>query len=145
MLKQVSVFGLCVAAIAGLSAPVRSQQQRAIPQPAGNQAKAFTFDGNKPLAGWTIKGDVTIDVAKGRQGKGRSLKIGPGDKALLKLRDSDESGKVDVWVYDDGTTPENAKARRVGPRWGLERQAGQCGRLRQDGIEGLQRLRRLGR
>jgi len=119
MLKQVSVFGLCVVAIAVLSAPVRSQHQLAVPQPAGNQAKAFTFDGNKPLAGWTIKGDVTIDVAKGRQDKGHSLKIGPGGKALLKLRDSDESGKVDVWVYDDGTTPENAKARRVGPRWGL--------------------------
>ncbi|HIJ53076.1 MAG TPA: hypothetical protein HPP66_07970 [Planctomycetes bacterium] len=119
MLKQLSVFGLCVVAIAVLSAPVRSQHQPTVPQPAGNQAKAFTFDGNKALAGWTIKGDVTIDAAKGRQGKGHSLKIGPGGKALLKLRDSDESGKVNVWVYDDGTTPENAKASRLGPRWGL--------------------------
>ena len=83
MLKQVSVFCLCIVAIASLSAPVRSQHQLAVPLPAGNQAKAFTFDGNKPLAGWSIKGDVTIDVAKGRQGKGRSLKIGPGGKALL--------------------------------------------------------------
>jgi len=58
-------------------------------------------------------------MVKSRQGNGCSLKIGPNGKALLKLRDSDESGKVDVWIYDDGTTPENAKDSRVGPRWGL--------------------------
>jgi len=79
----------------------------------------FIFDGNEPLAGWTIMGDVTVDLTKGRLDKGRCLKIGPGSKALLKLRDRDESGKVDVWVYDDSTTPEDVKAHRVGPRWGL--------------------------
>ena len=119
MLKQVSVFVLCVAAIAGLSAPVWSQRQLAVPQPAGEQTKAFTFDGNEPMAGWMITGDVTIDVAKGRQGKGCSLKIGPGSKALLKLRDRDESGRVEFWVYDDGTKPDDPKAHRLGPRWGL--------------------------
>jgi len=119
MLKQVSVFVFCVAAIAGLSVPVWSQQQLAVPQPAGEQTKVFTFDGNEPLAGWTITGDVTIDVAKGRQGKGRSLKVGPNGKALLKLRDRDESGRVEFWVYDDGTKPDDPKAHRLGPRWGL--------------------------
>ncbi len=121
----------------GFVRPRSGQRQVAVLQPAGEQgeprhsddgvnrlapqfiAGLLTFDGNEPLAGWTITGDVTIDVAKGRQGKGRSLRIGPGGKALLKLRDRDESGKVEFWLYDDGTTPEDAKAHRVGPRWGL--------------------------
>jgi hypothetical protein len=114
MLKQVSVFVLCVAAIAGLSAPVWSQRQ-----PAGEQTKAFTFDGNEPMAGWTLTGDVAIDMTKGREVGSSSLKVGPGGKALLKLRDRDESGKVEFWLYDDSTTPEDVKAHRVGPRWGL--------------------------
>ncbi|MCK4274966.1 MAG: hypothetical protein KAX78_00525, partial [Phycisphaerae bacterium] len=74
---------------------------------------------NESLAGWTTTGDVTIDLVKGREGGSGSLKVGPKGKALLRLRDRDDSGKIDVWVYDDGTTPEDVKARRVGPRWGL--------------------------
>ncbi len=87
--------------------------------PAIPESKKFTFDSAKSLTNWTITGDVTIDAAKNRQEKGCSLKIRPAGKALLKLRDSDESGKVEVWIYDDGTTPENAQVGRVGPRWGL--------------------------
>ena len=108
----------CLAAIAGLSAPVWGQS-RFIGIPAGEQAKAVTFDGKEALAGWTIAGDVTIDTTKTREGGSGSLRVSPNGKALLKLRDRDESGKVDVWVYDDCTRPEDAKARRVGPRWGL--------------------------
>jgi len=134
---SIVVCTACLAAVAGLSAPVWSQWQLAVRQPAGEQgeprhsdggvnrlapqfiAGILSFDSKESLAGWTITGDVTIDVAKGRLGKGRCLKIGPGGKALLKLRDRDESGKVEFWLYDDGTAPEDAKAHRVGPRWGL--------------------------
>jgi hypothetical protein len=119
MLKHTSAFGLCIAAVAVLSATVWSQQQLAVPRSAGVQAKAFTFDGKEALAGWTITGDVTIDAAKGREDRNGSLKVGPGGKALLKLRERDESGKVEVWAYDDGTAPEDVKAGRLGPRWGL--------------------------
>ena len=119
MLKHVSVFGLCVTTVAVLSAPAWSAQQLAVPRSADVQAKAFTFDGKEALAGWAITGDVTIDVAKGREGGSSSLKVGPGSKALLKLRERDESGKVEVWVYDDGTASEDVKAGRLGPRWGL--------------------------
>jgi beta-galactosidase len=119
MLKQVSVFCFCLAVIAGVPVPVRSQHEAAFRQPAGNQAKSFTFDDHESLAGWKIEGDVTIDVARGRRDNGHSLKVGPGGMAFIKLRDSDESGRVEVWIYDDGTTPENAKDHRVGPRWGL--------------------------
>jgi hypothetical protein len=37
----------------------------------------------------------------------------------LKLRDRDGSGKVEFWVYDDGTRPADPKTNRLGPRWGL--------------------------
>ena len=86
---------------------------------AGSDAKKLAFDTATSLADWTITGDVTVDVTKGRQEKGHSLKIGPGGKALLKLRDSDESGRIELWIYDDGVTPQDPKTNRPGPRWGL--------------------------
>jgi len=114
MWKQISVLGLWVATVAGSSGPSWSQEKA-----ADEQARKFAFDSSDALAGWTVTGDVAVDATKGRQGKGGALKVGPGGKALLRLRERDESGKVDVWVYDDGTTPEDVKAHRVGPRWGL--------------------------
>ena len=126
MLKHASAFSICVAVVVLLSATVWSEQstgrltaQFAVPRSAGVQAKAFTFDGKKVLAGWAITGDVTIDVAKVRESGSGSVKVGPGGQALLKLRERDESGKVEIWVYDDGTVPEDVKAGRLGPRWGL--------------------------
>ena len=118
MLKQLSLLGLLVAAHAGLSSAAWGQEKSAA-QPAGQQAKTWTFDRNEALAGWTTGGEVAIDKTKTREGKGGSLRLGPGARALLKLRDKDASGKVEMWVYDDGTTPESVKAHRVGPRWGL--------------------------
>ncbi len=91
----------------------------AAPEPYRDAARLFAFDGNEALAGWKTTGNVTIDAAKGREGKGGALKVGSGGVALLKLRDTDGAGKVELWVYDDGTRPENAKASRIGPRWGL--------------------------
>ncbi|UCG47821.1 MAG: hypothetical protein JSU94_20380 [Phycisphaerales bacterium] len=118
MLKKARVLGLCIAAVVALSVRVQSEQL-GVAQSAGEQARVFTFARGEPLAGWTITGEVAVDETKGREGKGHSLRVGPGGKALLKLRESDESGRVDVWVYDDGTTPENTRAHRRGPRWGL--------------------------
>ena len=99
-------LGLLAVAVAGASS-------------AGEEARKLTFDRNEALTGWTITGDVAIDTTKAREGKGGALKVGPGGKALLKLRDKDESGKVEIWVYDDRALPEDVKAHRVGPRWGL--------------------------
>ena len=87
--------------------------------PANGQVRSFKFDESQSLSGWTISGAVSIDSAQRREGRPGALRVGPGGKALLKLRDKDESGRVELWVYDDGTTPDNAKATRVGPRWGL--------------------------
>ncbi len=104
MLKKVLVFGLLVAALAGLSAPIWSQEKAAAAQPVGDEAKRLTFDNDEGLAGWTITGDVMIDKTKGREGKGGALKIGPDGKALLKLRGKDESGKVEGRVDDVSVT-----------------------------------------
>ena len=124
MSKETLELALLVAAVAGLSAPVWSQEKPAATrtgesQPASGDVKKLTFDGKEALAAWTIAGDITIDMTKNREGKGGSLKVGPGGKALLKLRDRDESGKVELWVHDDCAKPEDVKASRVGPRWGL--------------------------
>src|SRR5579872_6952152 len=78
-------------------------------QPSGEGAKMLNFDSNTSLAGWAVTGNVGIDMAKDREGKGGSLRVGSGGKALLKLRDQDGSGKVEMWVYDDGAIPENPK------------------------------------
>jgi len=116
---MIRMLSLSAVIAVSLTILIRSRNSLAATLPAGEKAVKSAFDSSEPLANWTITGDVTIDVAKSRQGKGRSLNIGPGGKALLKLRDRDESGRIDVWVYDDGTTPENVKTHRVGPRWGL--------------------------
>ena len=47
------------------------------------------------------------------------MRVGPGGQAPLKVAKTDGAGKVEIWVYDDGTKPKNAKASSVGPRWGL--------------------------
>lgn len=119
MFKRFLIIGLVTLAVMGRPKPVWSQGQPAATPPCCGDARTWTFASQEALAGWTITGDVSIDPAKGREGQGGALKIGPGGKALLKLRDSDGAGQADVWVYDDGTTPEQVKEHRVGPRWGL--------------------------
>lgn len=81
--------------------------------------QAATFNAPSALAGWSTAGDAAIDAGKGRDGAGGALRIGPGGKAIWKLRDTNGAGEASFWVFDDGTKPADAKARRVGPRWGL--------------------------
>jgi hypothetical protein len=119
MHKPVRVLVLSAAALVGLSSYARSDDGCGCSPPESQKAKTWTFDNKEALAGWTLSGDAALDLTKNRAGKGGTLKVGPGGKALLKLRDKDESGKVEIWVYDDATVPANAKAHRVGPRWGL--------------------------
>ncbi len=119
MLRHVLSLGLVAVVSTALSSSEGNPSNAPAAQPAGEEARKWTFDAGEAPAGWTITGDAAIDLAKGRQGKGGSLRIGPGSKALLKLRNQDASGKVEMWVYDDGTRPENPRASRVGPRWGL--------------------------
>ena len=115
MIKPITLLGLGMAGVALLTHLSRSQEHSAPDQ----TARAFVFEGIDALKPWTITGDVTIDRARGREGSHGSLRVGPGGKAFLKLRDGDGSGKVEFWVHDDGTRPDNPKASRLGPRWGL--------------------------
>ncbi|MGD0539778.1 MAG: hypothetical protein ABSC03_19280 [Verrucomicrobiota bacterium] len=119
MFRQILKLGLLAAAVAALPALVWSQEKAAGTPAAGTEARSFSFTNSEALGGWAITGDVTIDPTRIRESVGGSLKIGPGGKALFKLRDHDGSGKMGVWVYDDGTHPENPKVNRVGPRWGF--------------------------
>ena len=84
-----------------------------------DEVAKWSFNSEHALAGWTVTGNVALETTKGREGKRACLKIGPGGKIFRKLRDADQSGKLEVWVYDNGAKPENVKAPRVGPRWGL--------------------------
>jgi hypothetical protein len=117
--KNEIVFALLIAAAASQWVPVVGQEKAASAAPTGETTRAVTFDSQDALAGWRTTGDVAIDLTKGRNGTGGALKIGPGGSALLKLRSKDESGQVEFWVYDDGTTPDNPKVNRPGPRWGI--------------------------
>ena len=108
---------LVLATALALGAAARGQGARATSSAAS--ALRISFAGPESLAGWRVTGDAGVDAAKSREGTGGSLRVGPGAKAVLKLRDVDGSGKLELWVYDDGTVPENAKVSRVGPRWGL--------------------------
>ena len=83
-------------------------------------ARRIDFADRGALAQWTIAGDVALDPARSDTTRGGgALRIGPGGKAALTLRDADGSGAVSMWVYDDGSTPADVKAARVGPRWGV--------------------------
>ena len=129
MWKKVLVMGVLVGVVAMVSAPIWSQDKAATSQPAG---KSFTFDSNDALEGSRIVGDVAIDMSKPREGKGGSLKVLPEAKATFKLDPKDGCGKVEMYVFDDGTKPEDPKAGRAGPRWGIVQSDGSaiaCGVL----------------
>jgi len=77
----------------------------------------FDFDGEDALARWEIQGDARLDDAQARAGK--ALRVGPGARVMLRLRDTDGSGEVKMWVYDDGTTPTDPEQSRATAHWGV--------------------------
>jgi hypothetical protein len=122
MFKPIVLLGLGVAGVAVLASLSRSQDHAA----PGQTARTFAFDRADALKDWTITGDVTIDAARGHQGSHGSLQVGPGGKALLKLRDGDASGKVEFWVHDDGTSPRTPKPLGWAPGGAWSRTTGGC-------------------
>ncbi|MBN2163888.1 MAG: hypothetical protein JXR25_15865 [Pontiellaceae bacterium] len=68
---------------------------------------------------WHFSGPVNIDNQRGRDDRHMSLKIGPKGMVTLMLRNSDGSGSLTLWVYDDLGAPAQPKVRRAGPQWGL--------------------------
>ena len=61
--------------------------------------KTATFDDDASLKGWLLTGPAAVDKAKGRAGSGGALKLGPGAKAVWKLRDANDSGRLELWAY----------------------------------------------
>ncbi|HRR82943.1 MAG TPA: heparinase II/III family protein [Planctomycetota bacterium] len=82
-------------------------------------AATSSFDGTQDLGKWQTKGAVALDADRRHGDTGSALRIEPGASACWKLRDEDGSGRVSLWVYDDGTAPADPKAYRTGPRWGV--------------------------
>ena len=70
------------------------------------------------LKNWTIEGIVEMDASKPAPSGAPSIKVAPGAIALLKLRDTDGSGKVTILMYDDGKVASPDKKKSMGPRWG---------------------------
>jgi hypothetical protein len=103
---RVAALGICVVASSAANALAADQ--------------TATFDANAD--GWTLTGAAAVDGSKGHIGG--SLKVEPGGKAVWQLRDTDGSGKVELWVFDDAAVAAKPKDRRVGPRWGLVRKDG---------------------
>jgi len=87
---------------------------------AGAREKSASFSDRSSLAGMKIKGSVGVDAARNREGgAGGALKVEPGGRVVWKLRDSNGSGTVEMWVYEDGSAPANPKKRGAGAMWGL--------------------------
>ena len=86
---------------------------------AARGQETVSFDQETVSASLTLAGGAKVDNTMGREGTGGALRLAPGSKAVWRLRDSDGSGKVDLWVFEDMTKPKDPKQRRVGPRWGL--------------------------
>ena len=101
-----------------------------------SETASTTFNSPVLLKKWTLTGEVRIDVRRNHAGKGKdaviededdllladgngSLRLDPGSSALWELRDSDGSGKVEMWIHDDLTAHAEPLAYNVGPRWGL--------------------------
>jgi hypothetical protein len=74
MFKPIVLFGLGVAGVAVLASLSWSQDHAA----PGQTVRRFAFERADALKDWTITGDVTIDIAHGRQGSHGSLRVGPG-------------------------------------------------------------------
>ncbi len=80
--------------------------------------RVFGFDSLASPTGLTSSGAVSIDADLTRSGTG-ALRIGPGGKAVLKLRDRNGSGRVEMWVHEDGAASPSPKKRAAGAMWGL--------------------------
>ena len=105
MAKRTSLSAPALCGVIVIASWLLVRQAPLLAKPAGRPVRKIAFDAKDALAGWTIAGEVAVAPAKGRGGKGGALRIPPGGKAVLTLRDRGESGKVVVWVHDDGTTP----------------------------------------
>ncbi len=118
--RFVLMITVCAIAVVGALVWIGVSPRRAV---AGIQSYNFNIDGVP--AGWKHTGGVSIDTGKNHgEGSGGSLKLAPGAVAVLNVAKVDSVGKIEFWVFDDGTKPEDPKAYRDGPTWGIQAAAG---------------------
>ena len=87
--------------------------------PALAATKSFRFDAPSDLAAWRLEGKASLDTAKHAGEGGASLRLEPGAKATIALSEENCSGKVSMWVFDDGSAPADPKKYGSGPLWGI--------------------------
>lgn len=119
MIRRDVLAGVVAVSVAACADSLWSQPLPVAVTATAEARQMWAFDKQESLAGWKITGAVQRDMTTGRDGRLGALRVGPGGTATVKLRDSDGSGRIDVWVFDDGTLPEKVKEHRLGPRWGL--------------------------
>lgn len=69
--------------------------------------------------GWNLT-KASLDPSKPGPDGEPSIKVEPGGKAVLKLRDTDGTGTVRMAVWDDGTKAMSDPSKSAtGPRWGV--------------------------
>lgn len=102
---------LCVSALLGLLSGVRAES----PDP-------MKFES------WQKEGDAGVDATKKHSTSAGAFRLAPGAKMTLTLRPEAGSGRVSLWVFDDGSGPseEAVKERHVGPRWGVTQPDGRA-------------------
>lgn len=108
-------IGFAVALIAAASAVSAAEV---------NESRTFTE--KTPLAGMVIEGKVTVDRTRDRKGAVESdtedwaaLKIEPNGSVTWTLREGNGSGKVELWIYEDGAVASAPKGHGAGAMWGL--------------------------
>jgi hypothetical protein len=79
---------------------------------------SLTFDDATALEGLKITGSAGIDAAQTHGGAG-ALKLDAGSRVEITLRDDDGTGRVELWVYEDGAAPGDPKTAAAGAMWGL--------------------------
>ena len=117
--RPLALFVAAIAAVVLLSRATRGDEPPAAAPCACDDAGKLTFDDKESLAGWTITGDVGVDLTKGRDGKGGSLRIGPGGKALKSSATRTPRARSSCGSTTTAPRPRTPRPRRVGPRWGL--------------------------
>ena len=73
MLMNLTGIGPAAFLFGALAAGASAETSPAGSQSAGGKVRKYAFESNEALSGWTITGDVTIDLSKGSEGKARSI------------------------------------------------------------------------
>lgn len=91
--------------------------------PAVAAQRAVGFDEAGALTDWKLSGIVRIDTERKHSGHA-GLRVGPRGKAVLPLRGKNGTGRIDLWVYEDGAAPAAPKKRGAGALVGLRQADG---------------------